>query len=66
MGQYLYVEILAGLPLTAAMAELLGAGRSAVRESWPAPEAIRSTRTIAEPTVERAVRYAEYPVLEAR
>ena len=24
MGQYLYIEILAGLPLTAAMAELLG------------------------------------------
>ena len=27
MGQYLYIEILAGLPLTAAMAELLAFGR---------------------------------------
>jgi hypothetical protein len=30
MGQYLYVEILAGLPLTAAMADLLAAGSGAV------------------------------------
>ena len=37
MGQYLYVEILAGLPLTAAMAELLALGRSAVHETWQAP-----------------------------
>jgi hypothetical protein len=40
MGQYLYVEILAGLPLTAAMAELLVHGRRAVHESWPTPDAI--------------------------
>jgi hypothetical protein len=66
MGQYLYIEILAGLPLTAAMAELLAAGRGAVRESWPAPDAIPPPRTHGDPAVERAVRYPEYPVLEAR
>jgi hypothetical protein len=33
MGQYLYVEILAGLPLTAAMAELLAVGRGAVHDT---------------------------------
>lgn len=57
MGQYLYIEILAGLPLTAAMAELLAAGPGAVRESWPAPDAIVSARTVAEPSVDRAVGY---------
>jgi hypothetical protein len=35
MGQYLYTEILAGLPLTATMAELLAAGRAS--QSKPAP-----------------------------
>ena len=38
MGQYLYVEILAGLPLTAAMAELLALGRGAVGASWQASD----------------------------
>ncbi len=33
MGQYLYVEILTGLPLTAAMAGLLARGRAACSES---------------------------------
>jgi hypothetical protein len=37
MGQYLYVEILAGLPLTAAMAELLAAGDD--HDRWPPSEA---------------------------
>jgi hypothetical protein len=32
MGQFLYVEILTGFPLTAAMAELLAAGRDDVLE----------------------------------
>ncbi|MCY1072894.1 hypothetical protein [Archangium lansingense] len=36
MGQYLYVEILAGLPLTAAMAELLASGRAGF-QSLPMP-----------------------------
>jgi hypothetical protein len=35
MGQYLYTEILAGLPLTATMAELLAAGRTS--QSKPDP-----------------------------
>jgi hypothetical protein len=39
MGQYLYIEILAGLPLTAAMAELLAVGRGAVHDAWPSPDA---------------------------
>jgi glutathione synthase/RimK-type ligase-like ATP-grasp enzyme len=47
MGQYLYIEILAGLPLTAAMAELLVLGRGAVQEPWQAPEAMVSARTLA-------------------
>jgi len=34
MGQFLYIEILTGLPLTAAMAELLALGRGAVGASW--------------------------------
>lgn len=33
MGQYLYIEILTGLPLTAAMAELLALGRGGIGES---------------------------------
>ncbi|MEP7308583.1 MAG: hypothetical protein ABJA98_24010 [Acidobacteriota bacterium] len=37
MGQYLYVEILTGLPLTAAMAELLGRGRAGIHRSRPYP-----------------------------
>jgi hypothetical protein len=45
MGQYLYVEILAGLPLTAAMAELLVLGREAVRASHPTPDPVCSPRT---------------------
>ena len=47
MGQFLYIEILAGLPLTAAMAELLAAGSAAVHESRPSPDAIGSTPTLA-------------------
>jgi len=38
MGQYLYVEILTGLPLTAAMAELLARGRAGIRQSRPQPQ----------------------------
>jgi hypothetical protein len=45
MGQYLYVEILAGLPLTAAMAELLAFGYGAVRQSWQPCEAMASAQT---------------------
>jgi hypothetical protein len=33
MGQYLYIEILTGMPLTAAMAELLACGRGGIHES---------------------------------
>ena len=40
MGQFLYIEILAGLPLTAAMAELLVLGRGAAHESWQTPGAV--------------------------
>jgi hypothetical protein len=47
MGQFLYIEILAGLPLTAAMAELLVFGRRAAHESWPAPDAIPPPPTFA-------------------
>jgi glutathione synthase/RimK-type ligase-like ATP-grasp enzyme len=45
MGQYLYIEILAGLPLTAAIAELLVLGRGAVQEPGQTPEALVSART---------------------
>ncbi len=45
MGQYLYVEILAGLPLTAAMAELLVLGQGAVNVSHPTPDPSCSLRT---------------------
>jgi hypothetical protein len=42
MGQYLYVEILAGLSLSAAMAELLALGRRAVRDCCATPDALLS------------------------
>lgn len=47
MGQYLYVEILTGLPLTAAMAELLASGRTAADALTPAPDDRVSTPTLA-------------------
>ena len=47
MGQYLYIEILAGLPLTAAMAELLVIGRGAVHESRQKSDTDFSPRTLA-------------------
>ena len=46
MGQYLYIEILAGLPLTAAMAELLVLGRRGIDDTWQVPEAIYSPRAL--------------------
>jgi hypothetical protein len=49
MGQYLYVEILAGLPLTAAMAQLLAAGRSAVRDLGASPDGLRAPRVLTMP-----------------
>ncbi len=46
MGQYLYIEILAGLPLTAAMAELLVLGRGGLDDTWQVPDAIYSPRAL--------------------
>lgn len=51
MGQYLYVEILAGLPLTAAMAQLLADGRSAVRDVGASADALRAPRVLTMPAV---------------
>jgi MvdD-like protein with pre-ATP grasp domain len=48
MGQFLYVEILTGLPLTAAMAELLGAGRPTVDCCGSRQETRRSNEGVSE------------------
>jgi hypothetical protein len=47
MGQFLYIEILAGLPLTAAMAELLAFGREGFLDPSAACDALASAEGIA-------------------
>jgi len=46
MGQYLYVEILTGLPLTAAMAELLALGRAGIHRSRPQPQPVADSQCL--------------------
>ena len=55
MGQFLYVEILTGLPLTAAMAELLATGCLAVDSRGAGQETRRSNEGVFEmlPLLER-------------
>jgi hypothetical protein len=68
MGQYLYVEILAGLPLTAAMAEMLAHGRDGVhasRHASPAAVGFREDEPRSTPTAD-LIRRESPQLVEAR
>ena len=54
MGQYLYIEILAGLPLTAAMAELLAFGREGCSKNRGRPPSRCCRRKESRPDDQRA------------